>query len=89
MGTSVYESCKSFLKKFPMTIAWRIKKHSSIIQKHINDDEVVLYSFAGQKNSNFLQPFFTAVIVFTNKRMLLGKKRFFGESGIHLLLRIC
>lgn len=80
MGTSVYESCKSFLKKFPMTIAWRIKKHSSIIQKHINDDEVVLYSFAGQKNSNFLQPFFTAVIVFTNKRMLLGKKRFFGRS---------
>lgn len=67
------------MKKYPKTIAWRLKKHSEVVQEHINDDEVVLYSFAGQKNSNFLQPFFTTVVVFTNKRMLLGKKRYLGR----------
>lgn len=79
MNESVYESCKTFMKKFPRTIAWRIKAHSSIVQEHINEDEVVLYSFAGQKNTNILQPFFTTVIVFTNKRMLLGRKRYLGR----------
>lgn len=75
----VYESCKKFLKKYPMTVAWRVKKHSLVVQNHINDDEVVLYTFAGQKDSNILQPFFTTVVVFTNKRMLLGRKRYFGR----------
>ncbi len=79
MKDEVYQSCKKFMKKYPKTIAWRLKKHSEVVQEHINDDEVVLYSFAGQKNSNFLQPFFTTVVVFTNKRMLLGKKRYLGR----------
>ena len=52
MKNEVYESCKSFMKKYPKTVAFRIKKHSSVVEQHINDDEVVLYSFAGQKNSN-------------------------------------
>ena len=79
MKNEVYESCKNFMKKYPKTVAFRIKKHSSVVEQHINDDEVVLYSFAGQKNSNLLQPFFTTVIVFTNKRMLLGQKRYLGR----------
>lgn len=80
MNNRVYETCKDFLRKYPKTLAWRIKQHSKVIEQHINEDEVVLFSFAGQKNTNFLQPFFTTVIVFTNKRMLLGIKRFFGRS---------
>ena len=79
MSNSVYTSCKDFLKKYPKTIAWNVKRHSKVVEQHINDDEVVLYSFAGQKNSNLLQPFFTTVIVFTNKRMLLGQKRYLGR----------
>ncbi len=79
MHEDVYQSCKKFMNKYPKTIAWRIKKHSSVVQEHLNDDEVVLYSFAGQKNSNILQPFFTTVVVFTNKRMLLGRKRYLGR----------
>ncbi len=79
MAGSVYVSVKSFLKKYPRTIAWRVKKHSNVVEEHLNDDEVVLYSFAGQKNVGITQPFFTTVIVFTNKRMLLGRKRFLGR----------
>lgn len=79
MSKTVYESCREFLKNYPRTVAWRIKQHSSVIQKHINDDEIVLFTFTGQKDSNFFQPFYTTVITFTNKRMLLGKKRFLGR----------
>ena len=75
----VYNSVREFLKKYPATIAWRVKKHSGVVEEHLNDDEVVLFSFAGQKNSNFMQPFFTTVVVFTNKRMLLGRKRYLGR----------
>lgn len=79
MSQTVYESCKKFKKKYPFTVAWRLKKHCSVVENHINDDEVILYSFTGQKNSGLLQPFFTTVIVFTNKRMLLGRKRYLGR----------
>lgn len=83
MNRSVYEYCKSFIKKYPRTIAWRLKKHSSIIQQHLNDDEVLLYVFAGQKNDLWYEVFFTTVIAFTNKRMLLGRKRFFGQYAYY------
>lgn len=79
MDTSVYESCNAFMKKYPKTVAWRIKKHASVIQNHLNEDEVVLYSFAGQKDTNIIQPFFTTIVVFTNKRMLLGRKKYLGR----------
>ena len=79
MDRDVFKSCNDFKKKFPMTIAWRIKEHSNIIQNHLNDDEVILYSFVGQKNLHWYEIFFTTAIVLTNKRMLLGRKRFFGQ----------
>lgn len=80
MGKTVLESCKEFLGKYPGTIAWRIKKHCKVIEDHINNDEVVLYTFAGQKNTNWTVPFSTAVIVFTNKRMLVARSLFLGRS---------
>lgn len=80
MSTSVYKSCKEFLKKYPKTIAWRVKKHSKVVEDHINEDEVVLFTFTGQKNTNWTAPFSTAVVVFTNKRMLVARSCFFGRS---------
>lgn len=79
MNDTIYEKCKSFLKKYPKTIAFRVKRHASVVQEHLNDDEVVLFAFLGQKNSNILLPFYTTIVVFTHKRMILCSKRFFGR----------
>lgn len=70
-----YGLVKGFLKKFPMTIAWRVRQHSKIIDKHLNDGENILYMFAGQKNDSSINIFNTYVIVFTNKRIILATKR--------------
>lgn len=74
MGNS-YSLVKQFMKKFPMTIAWRLKRHCKIIDKHLNPGEEILYIFSGQKNAGFVSIFNTYVIVFTNKRIILATKR--------------
>ncbi|MEG0799068.1 MAG: PH domain-containing protein [Bacilli bacterium] len=72
---SVYSKVREFKSKYPLTICWRIKAHSKVIEKHINPDEKVVYAFAAQKNSSAFDIFFTSVIVLTNKRLLLAQKR--------------
>ena len=74
MGNS-YNLVKQFMQKFPMTIAWRLKRHCRVIDKHLNTGEEILYMFAGQKNDSFTNIFNTYVIVFTNKRIILATKR--------------
>jgi len=63
------------MNKFPMTIAWRVKRHCKIIDKHLNPGEEILYMFAGQKNDSSINIFNTYVVVFTNKRIILATKR--------------
>lgn len=77
---SVYSQVSAFKKKYPGTITHhRLKKHSEIIDKHLNPGEVVCYAFAAQKNAKQLDFFETAVIAITNERILIGQKRvFFG-----------
>lgn len=76
---SVYQNAKRFKKKFPLTLSWRVKAHSKIVQMHLNPDEVVKYVFTGQKNNRSYDLFSTCIIVLTNKRILVGRKRlFFG-----------
>ena len=70
-----YELAKKFMNKFSMTVAWRIKKHCRVIDKHLNSDEKILYIFAGQKNDSYISIFNTYVVVFTNKRIILATKR--------------
>ncbi len=79
---SVYEHVMNFKKKYPRTVTWyRLKKHSDVIERHLNPGEEVLYAFAGQKNDNPLDFFSTSIICLTNKRILIGQKRFlFGYS---------
>jgi len=75
MNDNVFKEVKKFKKKYPMTIAWRLRRNSKIIDMHLNPDEEVKYAFACQKNSSVLDIISTYVVVITNKRMLLGQKR--------------
>lgn len=72
---NVYEEVKKFKKKYPMTVAWRLKQHSKIIKKHLNPEERVLYIFACQKNNNPFDIITTYIVALTNKRIILGTKR--------------
>lgn len=72
---SVYELALEFKQRYPFTVAWRIKQNSSVIEKHLNSDEKVLYAFVAQKNNNPFNILGTAVIAITNKRILIGRKR--------------
>ena len=72
---SVYEKLVEFKEKYPMTVAWRLKKHAKIVDKHLNPGEEVLYAFAAQKNKSPLDIFMTYAVVLTNKRIILAQKR--------------
>ena len=74
---SVVKNARRFKKKFPLTIAWRLKANSNVVEKHLNPEEEVKYVFAGQKNNRFYDIFSTGIVVITNKRILIGRKRLF------------
>ncbi len=72
---SIYDRALEFKKKHPMTIAWRLKKNSRIVEKYIGSNEKVLYVFAAQKNNNPFDFLSTAVIALTDERIIIGRKR--------------
>ena len=79
MNKNVYEMVNEFIKKYTMTIDWRVKKHSKVVEKFLNPDEEVKFAFAAQKNDSTTDIFNTYVVALTNKRIILGRKRlFFG-----------
>jgi len=71
----VYGYALEFKKKYPMTVAWRLKQNSRIVEKHLNPDEKVGYAFVAQKGDNPLDIFSTCVVAITNKRLLIGRDR--------------
>ena len=73
--SKTYLLAKEFVKKYPMTIAWRVKSHCKVIDKHLNPGEEVLYVFFGQKNKSSFEIFNTNIVVLTNKRLLFATKR--------------
>ena len=73
--SSSYQLLRGFMKKYPFTIAWRLRRHCEIIDRHLNPGEKILYIFAGQKNDGSSEIFNTYVIAFTDKRIMLGTKR--------------
>ncbi len=78
---AVYDQIKKFKKKYKNTVMWRVKKHSKVIERHLNPGEEVLYAFAGQLNDNPLNSYCTAAIALTTKRIMIGQKNIlFGYS---------
>lgn len=72
---NVYEQALEFKSKYPATIAWRLKKNSSVIEKHLNPGEEVLYVFCAQKNDHPFNILGTAVVALTNQRIIIGRDR--------------
>ncbi len=72
---TVYQKVKQFKKKYPRTVAFRLKRHSKVVQSFINPDEKLTFAFAAQKNENNYALFNTCVVAITNKRLLIGQKR--------------
>lgn len=75
MNSSVYTKISEFIKKYPLTMAFRLGKHCKIIDKHLNPEEEIIYAFTAQKNISPVEIFSTCVVVFTNKRILIAQKR--------------
>lgn len=64
-----------FKRKYPHTIAIRLKKHAKVVQDILDRDEKVLYVFCGQRNDSHHLLFDSCVIALTNKRIIIGEKR--------------
>lgn len=72
---SVYDKAYAFKREYPGSVVWNLKGHCEVVEKHLNPGEEVIFAFAGQKNPNFYDLFTTCVVVLTNKRILIGRKR--------------
>lgn len=75
MINNVYAEALKFKNIYKGTIAWRLKAHSKVIEKHLNPGEEVEFVFAAQKNVSSLEIFSTYLVVLTNKRIMLAQKR--------------
>ena len=65
----------SFKSKYPLTIGWRLKKHSKLLLEHLHDDEEIRYAFYAQKNNSSLDVTSTGIIAVTNKRLVIARDR--------------
>lgn len=74
MDTEVYKMVNEFLKKYPLTMAFRLSQHAKIIDKHLNPGEKIVYAFPAQKNPSSFDIITTCIIAFTNKRILVARK---------------
>ena len=82
--SSVYPKVLRFKKKYSMTIALRLKKHSDVVEKILDRDENVLYAFCGQRNDDNHFLFDSCVVALTNKRIIVGEKRIIGYYVINV-----
>lgn len=71
----LYNAVLKFKGKYPLTVAWRLKKHAAVIEQHINPDETILYAFCGQLNEYWYDIFYSCVVCLTNQRILIGQKK--------------
>ena len=70
----LFNKVMTFKRKYPGTIAWRIKKHCNVIERHLNPGEEIIFAFSCQYNESFKEIFNTCVVCLTNKRLLIGQK---------------
>ena len=72
---NIYQMVRKFKREYPKTVAFRTKAHSSVIERHLNPGEEVLYAFCAQKNTSSLMIINSCAVALTNKRIQKKKKR--------------
>lgn len=73
--SKTYKLAREFKRKYSSTIAWRIRSHCRVIDKHLNPGEEIIYVFLGQKNRSSIDFTNTNIVVLTNKRLMFATKR--------------
>lgn len=71
----ICRQAKKFRRRYPLTISFRLKAHSKVLAKHLNDGEKIRYVFAAQKGNSSFDILSTYVIAVTNRRIMLARKR--------------
>ena len=72
----IYRQARKFRRKYPLTLAFRLRAHSKILAKHLNPGEKIKYVFAAQKGTSSLDIVSTYVVAITDKRIMIARKRF-------------
>lgn len=76
MNGNTYDMVKLYKKKYPNCVTWwRLKKHSAIIDRHLNPNERIEYVVAGQLNNNPWGFFDTCVLAITSERLIIAQDR--------------
>ena len=75
MNNDIYLKARDFKRKYPKTVAFRLKAHAKVASKFIDNDEVVKYVFVAQKNFKSYEIVNTNIIVLTDKRLIVATKR--------------
>ena len=75
MNKEIYKRVKEFKRKYPKTIAFRLKAHAKVASQFIGEDEEVKYVFAAQKNFKSYEIINTNIVVLTDNRLVVATKR--------------
>lgn len=75
MKNNIYKLAKEFKRKYPKTIAFRLKAHAKVAAKFVNEDEEIKYVFVAQKNYKSYEIVNTNIIILTDKRLVVITKR--------------
>ena len=85
----IYRMVSKFKRKYPWTIAIRLKKHAAVVENFLDADEVVYYTFCGQRNDTNTLLFDSCVVALTNKRIIIGEKRaLFGYYMLNISTKL-
>lgn len=72
---SIYTKVKEFKRKYPFTIAFRLKAHAKVAAQFVGSDEKIIYVFAAQKNFQSYEIINTNIVILTSKRLIVATKR--------------
>lgn len=72
---SIYTKVKEFKRKYPFTIAFRLKAHAKVAAQFVGSDEKIIYVFAAQKNFQSYEIINTNIVILTDKRLIVATKR--------------